>query len=227
MADPAVAALAAAGDGSGAAASLSSDPDLADLDLADPEGEWPVEEDIISERLGEQAPASSSSSASGEGFRGSVSGSSGGSMDQGPDAGGAMLAAAHKAEAGAKGYGKLYGAFGGGREGLEACAAGEPRLAGPQCASTTECYPIIDTLTFLVTALASYLAPCMLFCSSTCFGLARWLCVHWCWIRPGVSFEVCACSVCSGCAVRGGRDRHASLQLHPPAAGQPRVLDDV
>ena len=192
MADPAVAAMAAAGDGSDAPASLSSDPDLADL-----EGEWPVSEDIISERLGEQPSASSSSSTSGEGVRGSVSGSSGGSMDQGADADGAMLAAAHKAEAAAKGYGKLYGAFGGGREGLEACAAGAARPAGLQCAFITEgwprgarglrcgfgpagqacrvpatnCYPTIDTLAFLVAAIASHRAPCMLIRSSTPCGL--------------------------------------------------------
>lgn len=181
MADPAVAAMAAAGDGSDAPASLSSDPDLADLDLnldlnLDAEGEWPVREDIISERLGEHASVPSSYSTSGEGFSGSVSGSGSGSMDQGAELDGAMLAAAHKAEAAAKGYGKLYGAFGGGREGLEACAAGEPWLAGPQCASITECFNIISWLTSSVTALASYLAPCMLSCSSTRCGLLSFAC---------------------------------------------------
>ena len=146
MADPAVAAMAAAGDGSDAPASLSSDPDLANLDLnldpnLDLEAEWPVREDIISERLGEPAFASSSSSASREGFRGRASGSSSGSMDQGADADGAKLAAANKAEASAKGYGKLYGAFRGGREGLEACAAGAARPAGLQRAFITEGWP--------------------------------------------------------------------------------------
>ena len=128
MADPAVAAMAAAGDSSDASASLSLDPDM--------DGEWPVKEEIISERLGEQAFASGLNPAKGEGSSGSATGSSSGSLDQGTDAEAAARAAANKAEASAKGYGKLYAAFGGAREGLEACAAGEPWLVGMVCAST-------------------------------------------------------------------------------------------
>ena len=209
LADPAVAAMAAAGDGSDAPASLSSDPDLADLDLGDLEGEWPVKEDIISERLGEQASVSSSYPTSGDGFCSSASGSVSGSMDLGADADGAMLAAAHKAEAAAKGYGKLYGAFGGGREGLEACAAGKPCWQACHAISASHQEP--SSARWQTLRMHFKLPdPSRSYCRSTrCCLVLQVLVFVGLFIAVGATLVhhlQLPCFVCSGCAVRGGRD---------------------
>jgi len=105
MADPAVAALAAAGDGEDAAGA-SVDADVAAAE------DWPVKDDEIERRLGAAEPASPTSVLERADRGGGGGGAQGGDLQ------------AMKAEAAARGYGKLYAAFGGGRAGLEACAAG-------------------------------------------------------------------------------------------------------
>lgn len=105
MADPAVAALAAAGDGGDAAASADLDP--ADLGA----GDWPVTEQEIA-RLGAAPTGSQDRAGAGAG-----GGPEGGDYER------------TQAEAKTRGFGELFSAFGGGRDGLEACAAGRTHLS--------------------------------------------------------------------------------------------------
>ena len=96
-------------------------------------------------------------------------------------------------EADKRGYGGLYAVFGGGQEGLEACAASESLECGRAGRASPDGYHLALGASRLQRAKQSL---------------------------PALQFRDLRfyCSPCSGRAVRAECDRHAAQQLHPAAA---------